>query len=45
MAKQNTTTSKQIGYGDIFFFFRAKIEATEEVKGIEEFRDSNGYMS
>lgn len=36
MAKQNTVTSKQIEYGDIFFFFRPKIEATEEVKSIED---------
>jgi Protein of unknown function (DUF2795) len=35
-AKQNTVTRKQIEYGDIFFFFRPKIEATEEVKGLED---------
>lgn len=35
MAKLNVT-SKQIEQGDIFFFFRPKIEATEEVKGIED---------
>ncbi|MGH9986541.1 MAG: hypothetical protein ACRD8W_21575 [Nitrososphaeraceae archaeon] len=28
--------SKQIEQGDIFFFFRPKIEATEQVKGIED---------
>jgi Protein of unknown function (DUF2795) len=28
--------SEQIEQGDIFFFFRPKIEATEEVKGIED---------
>ena len=36
MASQNTVTSKQIEFGDIFFFFRPKIEATEEVKGVED---------
>ncbi|HZD36975.1 MAG TPA: hypothetical protein VE130_17355, partial [Nitrososphaeraceae archaeon] len=36
MVRQNTVTSKQVEYGDIFFFFRPKIEATEEVKGIED---------
>jgi hypothetical protein len=36
MARQNTVTSKQIEHGNIFFFFRPKIEATEEVKGVED---------
>ncbi|HZD35831.1 MAG TPA: DUF2795 domain-containing protein [Nitrososphaeraceae archaeon] len=36
MARQNTVTSKQVEYGDIFFFFRPKVEATEEVEGIED---------
>jgi Protein of unknown function (DUF2795) len=36
MARQNAVTRKQIEYGDIFFFFRPKIEATEEVKGLED---------
>jgi hypothetical protein len=36
LAKQNAVTSKQIEYGDIFFFFRPRIGATEEVKGVED---------
>lgn len=36
MARQNILTSKQIEQGDIFFFFRPKIEVTERVKGIED---------
>lgn len=36
MASQDTVTSKQVEHGDIFFFFRPKIEATEEVEGIED---------
>ena len=35
MVRQNTFTNKLIENGDIFFFFRPKIEATE-VKGIED---------
>ena len=35
MVRQNTVTSKLIENGNIFFFFRPKIEATE-VKGIED---------
>jgi hypothetical protein len=36
LAKRNTVTNEQIEYGDIFFFFRPKIDATEEVKGVED---------
>jgi hypothetical protein len=36
LARQNILTSKQIEQGDIFFFFRPKIEVTERVKGIED---------
>jgi hypothetical protein len=34
--QQNPPTRKEIEHGDIFFFFIPKIEATEEVKGIED---------
>jgi hypothetical protein len=36
LARQNVLTSKLIEQGDIFFFYRPKIEATEEVKGVED---------
>lgn len=36
LARQSRITSKQIEHGDIFFFFRPKIEATEEIKGLKD---------